>query len=207
MEQAWPHRPGTESRDYGRRAWRRPRGGKPALGRLSAIRSIVGIAVLIGLCVLTGLVSTSEALFFTNSSNPGNVLSAGTLTVINSSGDSCVLDADRLRPGQSLAGTLALTNQGDFTAGCTVAKESLVDSTPSNGLSSVLTLRIEDVTANPALLWSGILADFESTSLGSLAFGETRDYRFTLAFPLNTASPSLQGASTTMQMTFTAVTQ
>ena len=118
-----------------------------------------------------------------------------------------MIDATGLRPGQSITGTVALRNEGDFTAGCTLRGARITDTPSSSHLSGALTLKIEDVTTTAISLWSGTIDSLTSLTLTPLALGATRSYRFTVTFPLAKASPSLQGASTAFTILFTAVAQ
>ncbi len=118
-----------------------------------------------------------------------------------------MINTTGLRPGQSITGTVALTNEGDFTAGCTLAASGLTDTPSSSHLSGALTLKIEDVTTTASSLWSGTVDSLTSLTLTPLGLGQTRSYRFTVTFPQANASPSLQGASTAFTILFTAVAQ
>ena len=207
MRQTWPYRLGDQSQETGRRTERRPRSGKPANSRLSATRLLTALVLLLAVCGLSGLIATSGATFTKDSRNPGGIFTAGNLRLINSAGDAYVINATGLRPGQSITGTVALTNEGDFTAGCTLAVSALTDTPSSSHLSGALTLTIEDVTATAISLWSGNIDGLTSLTLTPLELGATRSYRFTVTFPLGEASPSLQGATTALTILFTAVAQ
>ena len=76
----------------------------------------------------------------------------------------------------------------------------------SPGLSSTLTLLIEDTTGTATTLFNGTVAAFTTVSLGSIAPGVTRQYRFTLTFPAAAAAPGLQGASMSLGLLFKGVT-
>lgn len=205
---SWPHRLGRRSERStaapGRAGgW----GGKPAISRLSAPRLLVGSVALAALCCLSGLLATSGASFTYGSHNEDNVFTAGTISLINSSGGMYVVEASGLRPGQSAAGTLMLTNEGDFTAGCVVGTGSIVDTPSSPGLSRALAVKIEDVTGAAQTVWTGPAEALTSAAIGRLAIGETRSYRVTISFPQAGADPRLQGASTTIELVFTGVTE
>ncbi len=151
--------------------------------------------------------ATSGASFTKDSHNPGGDFTAGNLRLINSAGGAYVIDATGLRPGQSITGTVALTNEGDFTAGCTLAASALTDTPSSAHLSGALTLKIEDVTTTASTLWSGAIDSLTSLTLNPLGLDATRSYRFTVTFPLAKATPSLQGATTALTILFTGVAQ
>ena len=204
VRQTWPY---NQSQETGRRTKRRPRSGRPAISRPSATRLLTGLVMLLAVCGLSGLIATSGATFTKDSRNPGGLFTGGNLRLINSAGDAYVINTTGLRPGQSITGTVALTNEGDFTAGCTLAASALTDTPSSSHLSGALTLKIEDVTGTAISLWSGNIDSLTSLTLTPLGLSATRSYRFTVTFPLAKASASLQGATTAFTILFTGVAQ
>jgi spore coat-associated protein N len=167
-----------------------------------ALLTLVFLALLA--VVLQSLVF-SGASFTAAKGNSGNAFAAGTLTHVNSQNGTYVISAADLRPGQSSQGTLTITGGGDVAGTYTLSKASVVDTPASPGLSSALTLLIEDTTGTPVTLFSGTVAAFTTLSLGSIGPGTTRQYRFTLTLPTASAVPSLQGASMTLGLQFTGV--
>lgn len=182
-------------------------GGKPAIRRLSAPRLVVGLIAVAAFCCFSGLLATSGASYTDGSHNAGNVFTAGNLTLVNSSGGMYVVEASGLRPGQSVAGTLKLTNEGDFTAGCFMSVGSVADTPSSPGLSGALALKVEDVTGAAQTVWTGPLESLTSAFIGRLAVGETRTFRVTVSFPPASADPRLQGATTAIELVFTGVAE
>jgi len=201
----WRYRLGNEEPKAARHA--RGRGEGSADRRPFAVRLFAGVTALVVVSALSGLLATSGASFTHTSNNKGNVFTAGTLRLINSAGDTYVIDAVGLRPGQSVSGEVSLTNDGDFSAGCTVVPGDITDSSTAGQLSKALTLTFEDVTGTVQSLWSGTIDGFTSVSLGSFAVGQTRTYRITLTFTQANASPSLQGASAALEVVFWGVTR
>ncbi|MEA2358584.1 MAG: hypothetical protein QOI62_1844 [Solirubrobacteraceae bacterium] len=125
----------------------------------------------------------------------------------DSAGDGAVLTASGLAPGQSRSGEVTVSNVGDEGGEFTLSSRDLVDTTPTTPLSGVLDLVVADVTgASPALVYSGRLTDLGAVALGTLAQGESRRYRFTVAFPAG-RSPVLddpyQGASSSVTFAWT----
>jgi spore coat-associated protein N len=167
---------------------------------------------LLTLLVLALLAVALQSLAFSGASftiargNPGNAFTAGTLTHVNSKSGAFVVNAADLRPGQSSQGSLTITGGGDVTGAYTLSKASASDVPASPGLSNTLTLLIEDTTGTATILFSGTAAAFTTVSLGSIAPGATRQYRFTLAFPVAAATPGLQGASTSLGLLIKGVT-
>ena len=160
-------------------------------------RALLSLAVLALLAVVLQSLVFSGASFTSGSGNPGNVFTAGTLSHMNDKNGLIMLDAAGLRPGQSQSGEMTITGGGDFAGAYTVSKASLADDPASSGLSSVLTIRIEDVTGTTTL-YNGTVAAFTTVSIGTIAPGEAHTYRITLTFPVGAATSAMQGA--TMQL-------
>jgi hypothetical protein len=148
----------------------------------------------------------SGANFTATKGNPGNAFTAGSLGHVNSKNGTFVIDAACLGPGQSSQGTLTVTGGGDVAGTYTLSKASVVNAPASPGLSNALTLLIENTTGGATTLFNGTVAAFTTVSLGSIAPGAVRQYRFTLTFPTAPAVPSLQGASMTLGLQFRGVT-
>ena len=164
-------------------------------------------AVLALLALTLQSVVFSNASFTAGSSNPGNAFTAGSLSHVNSNPGTVVLDASRLRPGQSKSGTLTITGGGSVTGAYTISKASVVDTPALPGLSNALTLLIRDVTGGaPATLYNnGTVAAFSSVPAGSIAPGAQSTYEFTLTYPLAAANSALQGDSMILTLQFTGV--
>jgi len=169
-------------------------------------KAFLTLLVLALLAVVLQSLVFSGASFTDTKGNPGNAFTAGTLTHVNSKSGAFVVNAADLRPGQSSQGTLTITGGGDVAGAYTLSKESVSDVPASPGLSSTLTLLIEDTTGTATTLFNGTVAAFTTVSLGSIAPGVTRQYRFTLTFPAASASPGLQGASMSLGLLFKGVT-
>lgn len=170
--------------------------------------------LLLTLLVLALLAFTLQSLVFSGASftssttNPGNSTLAGTLSHVNSRADQVVLNAADIRPGVSRQGTLSITGQGDFPAQYTISRASLTDTPASPALSDALTLTIADVTGAPQTLWTGTMGSFTSVVVPTvIAPGDTRQFRFTIAWPLANDDPALQDATSAMVVTFTGVQQ
>lgn len=171
-----------------------------------AAKAFLSLLALTLLAVALQSVVFSGAGFSAGTANPANAFTAGTLAHVNSKAGQIVLGAANLRPGQSNNGTLSITGGANLTGAYTLSKVSLIDTPASPGLSNALTLLIEDVTSGTTTLYTGTAATFTSRSLGSIAPGAVRTYRFTLTYPTAGASPALQGASMALRLQFTGVT-
>jgi len=168
-------------------------------------KALLSLVVLALLAVALQSLVFSNASFVSGSANPGNSFTAGSLSHTNSRADQVVLDASYLRPGLSKNGSLTITGGGSLTGVYTLTKASLTDTSSSLALSNTLTLTIQDVTSTTTL-YRGTVAAFTSCSLGSIAAGDVRTYRFTLLYPAASANSALDGATMALGLTFTGVT-
>lgn len=158
------------------------------------------------LAVVLQSVVFSGASFTAGSANPANVVVAGSLSHLNSADGTFLVDATRLRPGQSVSGTFTVTGGGTLPGSYTLTPASLVDTPAAPGLSTALSLTVEDVTGAPVTLYDGTAAAFTSAALGTIAPEESRAYRLTLSFPVAAAAdPALQGAATELVLHVTGV--
>jgi len=148
----------------------------------------------------------SNASFTSPSLNPGNVFSSGTLLLLNTEDGQFVVSAAALRPGQSQEGTLTLTNAGTVPGDVGVEGVGVGDTPATATLSAVLTLTIADL-ASGVDLWAGTAGALTTASLGTLAPGESRQYRVTVAYPAAAADAALQGAQTTLTLRFSGISQ
>jgi spore coat-associated protein N len=180
-----------------------PRG----LLRTKTGKAILSLVVLALLAVVLQSVVFSGASFTSSGTDSSNVFTAGTLSHTNSKNGQVVLSADGLCPGQtSTTGSLTITGSGNLSGTYTISKANVVDTPASPGLSNALNIIIEDTTGTPATLYNGPISGFTSLSLGTIAPGQTRSYRFSLSFPIANADSSLQGASMTLTVQFEGIT-
>jgi len=179
--------------------------GGPGTKVKTAFLTLVVLALLA--VALQSLVF-SGASFTSSSGNPGNTFTAGTFGHTNSKDGVLVIDATGLWPGGGAkTGTLTITGTGDFSGAYTLTKAGVVDTPAVPGLSNALTLRIEDITGAAVTLSNTTVAGFNTVSVGTIASGASRQYRFTLAYPTAAANTALQGASMTLRLQFMGVAQ
>jgi hypothetical protein len=110
---------------------------------------------------------------------------SGPLVVTDGSG--AVLIAQGLRPGDSRAGEITVTNAGDTSGAFALSEADRVESpalTPP--LSAVLDLTVRDLTAGRTV-FAGKLGQLASVALGDFVQGEGHRYRFVVAFPTGRA--------------------
>ena len=170
-------------------------------------KAFLTLVVLALLAVALQSLVFSGASFTSSRGNPGNTFTAGAFGHTNSKDGVLVIDAASLWPGASKTGTLTITGTGDFSGAYTVTKAGVVDTPASSGLSNALTLRIEDITGAAVTLSNTTVAAFNTVSLGTIASGASQQYRFTLTYPTAAADTTLQGASMTLRLQFTGVSQ
>ena len=180
------------------------RRGRSSFGQAGTGRPV---ALIVLALLIAGTPAVSGAVFSQRTGSLGNSFAAGTFGLVNSRDGTYVLTTGALRPGQSVSGTLTLSDQGDFPGNFTITKGALTDTPVSPSLSAVLTFTIEDVTGTPTTLRTGPMNTFATLALGRFNAGESRTYRFTVTFPQSGATPALQGASSTMTLNLAGITQ
>jgi hypothetical protein len=117
-----------------------------------------------------------------------------------------ILTASNMKPGSSTTGTVTITNSSTVDEDVSLAKSNLSDTGPAaSKLSSILDLRIEDVTApsSPSTVYSGKLGSMPALALGTYAKRTGRSYRFTVTYPASAGS-AYQGTSTSVDYVWTA---
>jgi spore coat-associated protein N len=115
-------------------------------------------------------------------------LANGTLSLSNSLNGGAVLTAQNLKPGDSRTGQVTVNNTGSLDGAFSLAQANLVDTPgPFGGrLSDGLQLSVEQISAGGSTVssvYSGVLSGLGTRQLGTLAAGESRNYRFTATFP------------------------
>jgi hypothetical protein len=118
---------------------------------------------------------------------------SGELHVTNSRDGQAIFQAQGLSPGESVTGTVQLSNTGDLTGDLGFQQLDVQDQPGANGgrLSDAVHLDVEDVTGGSVVpVFAGQLGSFQNRALGSIAPGEARTYRFTASLPDGGAPPS-----------------
>ena len=143
------------------------------------------ILVPLATLVAAGAVAVgSGATFDSTTGNTISAVTAGTLTHSNSKADQAIFNLSNMKPGDTLNGSLTLTNTGSLSAAF-----SLTEVSSANGFTGAnLTLDILDVTANTTV-YSGTfggLADGAKQTLGTWAAGATHNFKFVVKLDSNT---------------------
>jgi hypothetical protein len=131
---------------------------------------------------------------------------SGILKMANPNAGAAILSASGLKPGDTRSGTLSISNNGTVGGGYQLSASGLSDTPSSPALSQTLNLTVDDITGTPTNLYSGTLAGFSQTSLGSFTAGQSRTYRFQLSWPSGSTNPALQGAQTSVTFNWKANT-
>jgi hypothetical protein len=121
--------------------------------------------------------------------------------VSNDRDGSAIFSASALVPGQVETGEITIANAGDATGAFTLSATGA-----SGPLADVLDLTVLDATAARPV-FAGKLAAFTRADLGTFAAGDTRRYRFAVAYPNGAPAVDnqLQGATTSVAFAWDAV--
>jgi hypothetical protein len=111
----------------------------------------------------------------------GRMAAEGAVT-LSAAGSHAIITASHLRPGQSVAGNVALANVGESRGRLTLLRTRMVDTPGRFGgrLSDALLLRVEEIGGGS---WTGPLAGPDALDLGIMEPGEGRSYRLELTLP------------------------
>jgi hypothetical protein len=121
---------------------------------------------------------------------------SGTFAITNSLDGQAIFQAQGLAPGRSVTGTVQLSNPGALAGDLGLHQLDVVDQPGANGglLSNAVHLDVQDITGgNLVPVFAGQLASLQTSSLGSIAPGEARTYRFTASLPDGGPPPSPTG--------------
>jgi spore coat-associated protein N len=137
--------------------------------------------------VAAGAIAVGSGASF--SSTTGNTISAvtsGTLTHSNSKADQAIFNLSNLKPGDTLNGSLTLTNTGSLAAAFSLTEVSSTNAfTGSN-----LTLDIIDTTAGTTVYTGtfGGLTDGAKTDLGTFPAGAAHVFKFVVKLGQDTTN-------------------
>ncbi len=152
----------------------------------TASRWILAVVLLL-VATLVGA-SWTFGLFTSSSANPKNTVSAGRMTQDNSAGNTAIMKAVGLIPGDVVKGSATIENVGEASGDFTLQVQNVADEVGPNGgvLSSWLHLDVYDED-HPNAIWAGPLAELD-VDLGTWTPGEQRTYRFEVSLPEEGAS-------------------
>ena len=146
------------------------------------------VSALFVLSLVAMMAVASGASFTSTSANPGNIVTAGTMSNSNSEADDTILSVTGLKPDDSASGTVDIANTGNSAGVFTLTKSNVVDGDTGNPLSAKLDLLIEDLgppsaPTAPQELYDDKLGAMGAIDLGNYTTGEAHRYKFTVTFP------------------------
>lgn len=144
----------------------------------------------------------SGATFTSESNNTISAVTAGTLQQSNSKDGGAIFDLSNLKPGDTLNGSLTLTNTGSLPAAFSLTEKSSI-----NGFSgSNLSLKITNTTTGASVYDGtfGGLVDGAKTDIGVVEPGVANNYTFTVKLASG-ASNDDQGKSASAAYTWDSV--
>jgi hypothetical protein len=166
--------------------------------RVTGWLRVLMLAPLAVVGLLAGDAPKPRAVHALPTSDTGNV------TLTNSLGGGAVLSAADMAPGRTVSGTVTIANTGDAAAALTLAQSPPEDDPGIGGgrLSSVLTLEIEDATAQRSV-YSGPLSELSSVTAGVLDPGARHVFQFSVRMADVAPSRPYQHAATTVRYEWT----
>jgi len=163
----------------------------------TGLKFLIPVATLLTAVALT---AGSGASFVSSSVNPANSYATGTLSQSNSKADTAIFSASNLKPGDSVVGTVTITNSGSLPAGFRLTETATNGfATPSN-----LTLSIAAASAPTVPVFQGTFGTAPVIALGEFAAGEARTYVFTVTLA-QAATNAEQGKTASASYSWDAV--
>ena len=142
----------------------------------------------------------SGATFSSTTGNTASAVTTGTLTQSNSKANAAVFNLSNMKPGDSVYGTVTITNSGSLKS-----QMSLVEAAGANGFSSasLLSETIQDVTnaSSPVSVYTGTFGAAGTKALGTFNAGEARTYKVTVTLD-SAATNTEQGKSASASYTW-----
>jgi hypothetical protein len=144
----------------------------------------------------------SGATFTSQSENSASAVTSGTLSQTNSKANAAIFTLTDMKPGDTVNGSLTLTNTGSLPAAF-----SLTETASSNGFAADnLSLVITNTTTGTEV-YSGDFGGLENgvkTELGTYAAGAANSYRFTVKLA-QTADNTQQGKTASASYRWSSV--
>ena len=121
---------------------------------------------------------------------------SGDFTISNSVDGHAIFQASGLAPGQSVTGTVQLSNPSQLDGDLSLAQLDVQDQPGANGgrLSDAVRLDVTDVTGGSSVpVFAGQFASVGTRPLGLIGAGQSRTFRFTASLPDTGNPPSATG--------------
>jgi spore coat-associated protein N len=179
------------------------------------------LATLATALAASGVAVGSGADFSSQSANPSNTFSAGTLAIDNSKGAAAIFQPSNMKPGGApQTGTVDIQNKGSLAGAFRLTVDQLTntDTGASNPAPFAAKVNLAIVgcgahageaaptcgDGDDAEVYSGQLAGLESADLGDYAAGEKRRYQFAASLD-GSAGNEYQGDSSSARFVWDAV--
>jgi spore coat-associated protein N len=178
------------------------------------------VGVLFALLLAAAMAVGSGANFTTSSSNVGNMVTAGKLSMSNSK-SGAIFTVNPMRPDDpAQSGTVQLSNTGDGPGAVTLTMANLVDTNtvnPASLLSTKLNLKVDEYTdATYSTLvgnkYNGLVSVFPGAGVGlgtwaASGASQTHYYKFSITWPgtANGGDNAFQGATSKMDFNWSMV--
>jgi len=160
---------------------------------MSSSKNTRKLLVPLATLVAAGAIAVGSGATFTSTSgNTISAVTAGTLTHSNSKADQAIFNLSNMKPGDTLNGSLTLSNTGSLPAAF-----SLTEVSSANGFSGAnLSLTITDSTTGTVVYDGtfGGLVDGAKNELGTWAAGSAHTFKFTVK--LNQDAPNADQGKT-----------
>ena len=177
-------------------------------------RRMMVLVTLTILVLAAAALAASSASFTATSANPGNMFTAGTLSMSNSDAAAIWTISD-LKPGDTdvVLGSVTIGNTGSVAGLFSMSASGLADTPGANGgdLSDVLVVTVRD---GATTVYSGSLAGLVTASpigLGTWAAGASHTYDFLVSWPdggvpgsATTGDNAYQGSACSIDLTWNA---
>lgn len=170
---------------------------------LLRLRAALAAVTLLALAALAAGVASQRA-----QAEPAATFASGAAQVGNSKAGSAILGG-ALGPGDSLSGSVTISNVGSASGAFSLQLSHLTDTPGAGGgsFSRQLDLAVDDVTnpAAPLAIYRGKLNSLNPTTLGSFGSGESHTYRFVVSWPPSgAADASFYGSSMSVEFDWLA---
>lgn len=156
----------------------------------------------------------SYAAWTAQTTNPGNSVTAGTLTMTNNKDATAVFTATGAKPGDTGSSTVSVANSGSIPMTVKLTQDTVTDT----GFGADLQLKIHDDTKNYCYwptqaagacgsygAWdaSGTLSAFSVAGTGGAQWAAAESHTFTVSWSFDSASGnSSQGKAASFQLVF-----
>jgi len=157
---------------------------------------------LAGLAAAAALAVGSGADFTSNSVNSANAYSTGTLTQSNSKAGAAVFNLPSAKPGDTVNGSVTITNSGSLPATFKLTE------TATNGFTTKSNLKLTITeSGNATPLWTGTFGELTTAGaldLGNFTAGQARTFVFSVTLA-QSADNTEQGKTATATYSWDAV--